>query len=496
MKKFYLCIFLAVLAIHSFADTKSDILFSTANDVNGTISIEKTIVERNSFSLFLHINWVDEKLQNTGDLKSFIVIDEEKLKTQIPKNLEFLRNQSTLLSNKKIELKFKVKSDYPGGVFQFKIPFQYAQDWKAATENKFTKIIFKQPKALLANVAIKASELEDIQPPKIKLLSPISRGFKQKDTTILVATKTVEIKGIVKDNRDVAKVNINGLDLIPDKTGNFSKEIILRTGENIVEVRAFDKTGNQSQLNLRLLCSYQYDITVGDGKYFALLIAAENYPDASIENLMNPIKDAEALQKVLIGKYTFDEKNVTIVKNPTRPELLEKFEELAEQVGENDNVLIFYAGHGYWDKSKSIGYWLPTDASRSIKANWLNNSTIKDYIHAINSKHTLLISDACFSGSIFNARSTTATVRAYKKLYNLPSRKGMTSGTLEEVPDKSVFIKYLLKRLENNTDTYLSSESLFSQLRPAVLNNSPNVPQYGAIRDTGDEGGEFIFILK
>jgi hypothetical protein len=88
--------------------------------------------------------------------------------------------------------------------------------------------------------------------------------------------------------------------------------------------------------------------------------------------------------------------------------------------------------------------------------------------------------------------------RAVKELYELPSRKAMTSGTLKEVPDQSVFIQYLVKRLQQNTEKYLSAEQLYSTLRIAVINNSANgqVPQFGEIKESGDEGGDFIFIKK
>lgn len=72
----------------------------------------------------------------------------------------------------------------------------------------------------------------------------------------------------------------------------------------------------------------------------------------------------------------------------------------------------------------------------------------------------------------------------------------MTSGTLKEVPDQSVFLQFLIKRLEENDQKYISSEELFSSMRTAVLNNSSNVPQYGEIKDSGDEGGDFIFIRR
>jgi len=49
---------------------------------------------------------------------------------------------------------------------------------------------------------------------------------------------------------------------------------------------------------------------------------------------------------------------------------------------------------------------------------------------------------------------------------------------------------------ERNNSKYISALQLFSGFRENVLNNSPNAPQYGVIQDTGDEGGEFIFILK
>ena len=67
---------------------------------------------------------------------------------------------------------------------------------------------------------------------------------------------------------------------------------------------------------------------------------------------------------------------------------------------------------------------------------------------------------------------------------------------LEEVPDRSVFIEYFLKRLLDNEKKYISSGELYNSFRDAVLNNSPNIPQYGFIQDAGDEGGEFIFIKR
>jgi hypothetical protein len=128
---------------------------------------------------------------------------------------------------------------------------------------------------------------------------------------------------------------------------------------------------------------------------------------------------------------------------------------------------------------------------------WFRNSTLRDFIGSIQTRHTFLIADACFSGAIFKTRAAfSAPSQGIEKLYELPSRKAMTSGILQEVPDESIFIKYLIKRLEENKENYLSAEELFSSFKTAVMNNSSNVPQFGTIQNVGDEGGDFIFITK
>jgi len=231
--------------------------------------------------------------------------------------------------------------------------------------------------------------------------------------------------------------------------------------------------------------------------YYALLIGIEDYDDDNLD-LSNPVSDAESLGEVLNNKYTFDQDKTLVLKNPSRSQIIHAFDDLAEKVKEEDELLIFYAGHGYWDEKLSQGYWLPKDATLDYKSEWLSNGTIRDYIRGIKSKHTLLIADACFSGGIFRTRSIKFRAKAELELYKLPSRKAMTSGNLATVPDKSVFMHYLIKRLNENDNQVLTSGNLFSLFRDAVISNSPNgqVPQFGEIRESGDEGGDFLFVQK
>jgi hypothetical protein len=237
--------------------------------------------------------------------------------------------------------------------------------------------------------------------------------------------------------------------------------------------------------------------TLLNGRYYALLIAVEDYQDPAINDLDKPIKDAQKLYDVLVNEYLFEKADVTFLKNPTREQIIATLDMLEKKVTRSDNLLIFYAGHGYWSETTEKGYWLPSDASRQNTSNWIGNSSVSDYIRSIPAKHTLLIADACFSGSIFKTRAAFGNAdMSAMKLYELPSRKAMTSGTLTEVPDKSVFIDFLVKRLYENQDHFLSSEQLFFSFKPAVVNNTESIPQFGVVGNAGDEGGDFIFVKR
>jgi len=231
-------------------------------------------------------------------------------------------------------------------------------------------------------------------------------------------------------------------------------------------------------------------------KNYAIIIGNEKYDDPNIPELEEPVKDAVEFYNTLTKEYNFESQNVILLKNATKAEIIGTLHEFRSKVSPTDNLLIFYAGHGFWDEGMGVGYWLPKDAAKNNPVNWIPNTDLTNYLGAIKTKHTLLIADACFSGGIFKTRAAFSATYAVEMLYQMNSRKAITSGTLTVVPDRSVFFQYLLKNLKENNNEYLSAEELFSKMRMAVINNSENVPQFGTIQNVGDEGGDFIFIKR
>ncbi|OFY64902.1 MAG: hypothetical protein A2V64_13495 [Bacteroidetes bacterium RBG_13_43_22] len=281
----------------------------------------------------------------------------------------------------------------------------------------------------------------------------------------------------------------------------FLIQIAFVSGQIVTSNKATIRINNKPKININADAgAMQPGMNVAPsikGKYYALIIGINDYVDPLIPSLDNPVRDAEVFNNAITTRYMFDEENVRFLKNATSTEISAALDFYADKIRPEDSFLIFYAGHGVWDESAEVGYWLPSDARRNSRKDWFGNSELRDYLKLIKSKHTLLISDACFGGSIFKSRAAFSDAPlGINYLYELPSRKAMTSGTLTEVPDRSAFLKYLVMRLGENTEKYLSSEQLFSSFRMAVISNSKAVPQYGVIQDVNDQGGDFIFILK
>ena len=364
-------------------------------------------------------------------------------------------------------------------------------------ESKISKFNLKKPAALTPGSEDRS--INDTAPPGILIITP------QTDTTLTahISTSGTYLSGRLTDDSGIRSFSINDSLVSIDTYGFFQERVHLKEGLNVFKMTASDEKSNSVTRFLQVV------MEPGDenaesanpfdkpGNYYGLIIAVNNYSDSALVDLDHPITDASFLYSTLMGNYTFEPENLKLLRDPTRADIIRALDKMSQELTPSDNLLIFYAGHGHWDEERETGYWMPSDAEQHSSVNWIRNSTIQDYVDDMDTRHTLVISDACFAGSILKTRSgfDDASI-AINKLYALPSRKAMTSGNLKEVPDKSVFIQYFLNRLQRNKQKYISTGRLFYDFRDAVLNNSPNIPQYGVIQDTGDEGGEFIFIRR
>jgi len=231
------------------------------------------------------------------------------------------------------------------------------------------------------------------------------------------------------------------------------------------------------------------------GTYYALVVGNNDYQH--LPKLNTALNDAQAMATLLKNTYAF---NVRIIRNGTRAEILRAINSYRRTLTRSDNLLVYYAGHGWLDTEADQGYWLPIDAEKHDPTNWISNSSITDALRAIPAKHVLVIADSCYSGKL--ARGVHIQIRTknyYENVLKKKARTVMASGGLEPVADEggkgrhSVFATALMDALKNNQGV-LDATVLFSQIRRPVMLNTDQTPEYSDIRKAGHDGGDFLFV--
>jgi len=259
---------------------------------------------------------------------------------------------------------------------------------------------------------------------------------------------------------------------------------------------AFRPTPEQSSLKLNIPM----------GNYHALIIGNNEYQKYS--TLKTAVNDARETEKILRQKYNF---KTTLLLNADRYTILSAFNDLRENLDENDNLLIYYAGHGKLDEKNNLGYWLPIDADQDNNINWISNESITEILNVIEAKHILVVADSCYAGTLTQtpiARAQTDIpddIRAewIKVMAQTRARLTFTSGGVEPVLDggggrHSVFAKAFIGALQSN-DGVMEGFSLYSRvldLMPAQSSaaGQSQIPQYAPIHLSGHESGEFFFM--
>lgn len=241
------------------------------------------------------------------------------------------------------------------------------------------------------------------------------------------------------------------------------------------------------------------------GDYYALVIGNNRYEH--FRDLRTAVNDARTVSNLLKNDYGFD---VTLLENATRSQILDSIINLKNRVSRNDNVVVYYAGHGQLDPDTDEGFWIPVDADPESQSNWLLTDRVRSQIKAMRAKHVMVVADSCFSGKFTRSAITRGLkieprsseyVPALQRLIDKKSRTALTSGGLEPVLDSSsggdhsVFAEAFISILSDN-EGVLDAASLFSQLRPKVIDNSDQTPEYSTIHLAGHDGGDFLFVRR
>ena len=245
------------------------------------------------------------------------------------------------------------------------------------------------------------------------------------------------------------------------------------------------------------------------GRYYAVVIGNNSYQDSGYATLQSATSDATAVAQVLKARYGYQ---TQLLLNSSRLEMLTALNEMREKLTPDDNLLIYYAGHG--EMQGRQGYWIPVDAKANTPNTWISNAAISDVLNTIKSRHVLVVADSCYSGSmsrsavpIFDtgAMSPDKWTAWVSKMASGHSRTALTSGGVQPVPDTgtgkhSYFTRAFLNVLQDN-NRLLEAQRLFREVSSSMALaaiDSPILqnPRYSPIAFAGHESGDFFFVPK
>lgn len=241
------------------------------------------------------------------------------------------------------------------------------------------------------------------------------------------------------------------------------------------------------------------------GVYYALVIGNDDYR-LPISKLSNAVRDASAVAQILKERYGFKTK---LMLNAKGDQIVGAVNEYKRVLTENDNLRIYYAGHGV--KEEDEAYWIPVDATDAQD----NTTWVSSTIHVIKNlkstkaKHVLVVSDSCFAGAIDLRQLTpsdlarpTERERFLQTLVNSRSRVLIASGGDEPVLDggagkNSIFTKAFLNGLEKMEPDVFTAGELFSAfIQQQVSGNAKQTPEFKSLRDSGHQKGDFVFVRR
>lgn len=240
-------------------------------------------------------------------------------------------------------------------------------------------------------------------------------------------------------------------------------------------------------------------------KDYGLLFATDIYDYWS--DLVNPVYDATAIAAELKDQYGFD---IEVVTNATQEEMLVKIKEYSgRNYKPQDQLFIFFAGHGQFDEVFGEGYIVAKNSLERdpAKTSFISHSNLRSYINNIPCDHILLAMDVCFGGTLdpVIARARGNEVKdelsvsefLVRKL-SKKTRRYITSGGKEYVSDgivgqHSPFATRFLESLKSRglEDGILTLNEMLPYFEK-ITSHEPRSGEFGE----NEKGSDFVFIVK
>ncbi|MEP6934783.1 MAG: caspase family protein, partial [Nitrospirota bacterium] len=219
--------------------------------------------------------------------------------------------------------------------------------------------------------------------PTIQIVDPLvvmTRGIRVEQGRIPVTidvSRQPRMSGRVTAPAGLRSLTVNGQQAVTDEQGMFMVSLsgMKSSPRGLpIDLLAVDAQNKQGSMKLIVMTpdgvarieEEEVIATTGFGQYHALVIGNDHYRQWGPLN--TAIADATAVSALLKDRYGFQ---VTLLKDATRKDILKALNEMRKKLTERDQLLIYYAGHGFLEPSIDRGYWIPIEGDLQDNSEWI-----------------------------------------------------------------------------------------------------------------------------
>lgn len=286
-----------------------------------------------------------------------------------------------------------------------------------------------------------------------------------------------------------------------------NQHLSLPDGQHVLKIVARNSTGGEVSSIRTILIGKDAiaDAVSIDRKDYAILFATDKYDHWT--DLVNPVEDAHAIANELRNRYGFE---VEVVENPTQEDVFIKIADYVQKKFKpQDQLMIFFAGHGYFDDTFGEGFVVASNSLENDKAktSYISHSRLRSVINNIPCEHIFLTMDVCFGGTFdpviakergaASAYTEASSSEFLVRKLSYKTRKYLTSGGKTYVSDgiagkHSPFALKMLQALKENGggDRILTLEEIKSFVEKLVPE-----PRSGSFGDD-NPASDFVFVAR
>ncbi len=325
----------------------------------------------------------------------------------------------------------------------------------------------------------------------------------QVEASIVSAIPLKSAQLIIGDNTTGEEKFMKNIDLADINAVQIKQVITLLDGSHFIRIKTENIDGAIVSSTRSVVIGMDAIALSIDRKDYALFFATDKYDYWN--DLVNPVEDANTIAKELREKYGFE---VEVVENAELDEVFEKIREYNERrYKPQDQLLVFFAGHGSFDETFGEGYVVAKNSLESDKAKttYISHNRLRGIINNIPCEHILLSMDVCFGGTLDPEIAKSRGTREYETTVNemvarklsQKTRKYLTSGGKEYVSDgipgkHSPFASKFIESLRGygGDDRVLTLQEVITYME--VLNQVPRTGSFG----DDEKQSDFVFIAK